>query len=119
MKLHRLRVVDFAAIRDADIEFGPGLNVLYGPNDLGKSTLAEAIRLALLLPHTSTHIEDYVPWTGGRDPVVEMTFRDGAAANLARQEGIPKRRRGVVAGIEERRGLRRCRARAKGGREAP
>ena len=74
MKLHRLRVEDFAAIREADIEFGPGLNVLYGPNDLGKSTLADAIRLALLLPHTSTHIEDYVPWTGGRDPVVEMTF---------------------------------------------
>ncbi|MEP7310494.1 MAG: AAA family ATPase [Acidobacteriota bacterium] len=74
MRLVRLRVIDFAAIRDADIEFGPGLNVLYGPNDLGKSTLADAIRLAFLLPHTSTHIEDYVPWTGGRDPVVEMTF---------------------------------------------
>jgi hypothetical protein len=28
----------------------------------------------LLLPHTSTHIEDYVPWTGGHDPVVEITF---------------------------------------------
>jgi DNA repair exonuclease SbcCD ATPase subunit len=74
LRLHRLRVADFAGIREADIEFGPGLNVLYGPNDLGKSTLAEAIRLALLLPHTSTHIEDYVPWTGGRDPVIEMTF---------------------------------------------
>ena len=66
MKIRRLRVTDFAAIREADIEFGPGLNVLYGPNDLGKSTLADAIRLALLLPHTSTHIEDYVPWTGGQ-----------------------------------------------------
>ena len=54
MKIRRLRVNDFAAIREADIEFGPGLNVLYGPNDLGKSTLADAIRLALLLPHTST-----------------------------------------------------------------
>jgi hypothetical protein len=74
LRLHRLHVGDFAAIRDADIEFGPGLNVLYGPNDLGKSTLADAIRLALLLPHTSTHIEEYVPWTGGRDPFVEITF---------------------------------------------
>ena len=74
MRLHRLHVADFAAIADADIEFGPGLNVLYGPNDLGKSTLAEAIRLALLLPHTSTHIDEYVPWTGGRDPVIEITF---------------------------------------------
>ena len=68
---------NFAAISDADIEFGPGLNVLYGPNDLGKSTLADAIRLALLLPHTSTHIEEYMPWTGGRDPVIEVTFETG------------------------------------------
>jgi AAA domain len=74
MKILRLRITDFAAIREADVEFGPGLNVLYGPNDLGKSTLADAIRLALLLPHTSTHIEDYVPWTGGQSPVVELTF---------------------------------------------
>ena len=78
MKLHRLRVENFAAIGEADIEFGPGLNVLYGPNDLGKSTLADAIRLALLLPHTSTHIDPYVPWTGGQDPVVELTFETEA-----------------------------------------
>lgn len=74
MILRRLRVTDFGVVLNADIAFGPGLNVMYGPNDLGKSTLADAIRLALLLPHTSTHIEDYVPWTGGHDPVVEITF---------------------------------------------
>lgn len=74
MRIHRLRVTDLAAIREADIELGPGLNILYGPNDLGKSTLADAIRLALLLPHTSTHIEDYVPWSGGQNPTIELTF---------------------------------------------
>jgi DNA repair exonuclease SbcCD ATPase subunit len=74
MKLRRLQVANFAGVRGADIEFGPGLNVLYGPNDLGKSTLAEAIRLALLLPHTSISCEQYVEWTGGRDPSVDLTF---------------------------------------------
>ena len=78
MKILRLRVTDFAAIREADIDLGPGLNVLYGPNDLGKSTLAEAIRLALLLPHTSSHIDEYVPWAGGQSPVVELTFETEA-----------------------------------------
>ena len=53
MKLRRLHAASFAAIREVDIEFGPGLNVLYGPNDLGKSTLVAAIRLALLLPHSN------------------------------------------------------------------
>ncbi len=56
MRILRLCVADFAAVPKAEIDFGPGLNVLYGPNDLGKSTLADAIRLALLLPINSTQI---------------------------------------------------------------
>jgi len=75
MRLHRLRITSFAAIGNVDVEFGPGLNVLYGPNDLGKSTVAAAIRLGLLLPHTSTHCDQYVGWTGSDDPIVEMTFQ--------------------------------------------
>lgn len=75
MRLHRLRVENFAGIGAGDVEFGVGLNVLYGPNDLGKSTLAEAIRLALLLPHTSTHSEPYSSWRGGQEPLVELTFQ--------------------------------------------
>src|SRR5271156_3119378 len=78
MRFHRLRIVNFAAIGNVDVEFGPGLNVLYGPNDLGKSTVVAAIRLGLLLPHTSTHGEQYVGWTGGDDPLVEMTFESEA-----------------------------------------
>jgi AAA domain-containing protein len=78
MRLRRLRIVNFAAIGNVDVEFGPGLNVLYGPNDLGKSTVVAAIRLGLLLPHTSTHGEQYVGWTGGEDPLVEMTFETEA-----------------------------------------
>lgn len=74
MKLHKLRVTSFGAIESADVQFGPGLNVLYGPNDLGKSTVVAAIRLGLLLPHASTHSEQYVSWTGVGDPTVEMTF---------------------------------------------
>jgi hypothetical protein len=74
MKLLRLRTENFAGIKLADLEFGPGLTILYGPNELGKSTLVEAIRMALLLPHTSTYHEPYIGWTGGEDPVVELTF---------------------------------------------
>jgi hypothetical protein len=78
MKLRRLRVTDFAGIVRADVEFGPGLNVLYGPNDLGKSTLADAVRAALLLPHGSSHAEQYLPWSGGHHPEVELTFESEA-----------------------------------------
>jgi DNA repair exonuclease SbcCD ATPase subunit len=78
MKLRRLHAASFAAIREVDIEFGPGLNVLYGPNDLGKSTLVAAIRLALLLPHASTHSEPYIGWSHAEDPRVELTFETEA-----------------------------------------
>jgi DNA repair exonuclease SbcCD ATPase subunit len=78
MRLLGLHIRSFAAIESLDVEFGPGLNVLYGPNDLGKSTAVSAIRLGLLLPHTSTHCEQYVGWTSGDDPVVEITFETEA-----------------------------------------
>jgi recombinational DNA repair ATPase RecF len=74
MRLHKLYITSFAAIENVEVEFGPGLNVLYGPNDLGKSSVVAAIRLGLLLPHASTHCEQYVGWTGGGDPGVEIIF---------------------------------------------
>ena len=48
MWIRRLDVRAFAGIRSAGLEFGPGLNVAYGPNELGKSSLLNAIRAALL-----------------------------------------------------------------------
>lgn len=74
MRLHRLHVKNFGGVRDVAVEFGPGLNVLYGPNDLGKSTLVDAIRLVLLLPHGSNHSESFVPWNTGATPFVELCF---------------------------------------------
>jgi hypothetical protein len=74
VRLVRIEVSHFGSIRQAAFDFGPGLNVLYGPNDLGKSTLAEAIRLALLLPSTSTAHEPWIPWTGAHRPIVDLVF---------------------------------------------
>ncbi len=74
MKLLSLTVEHFRSIRKASIEFGPGLNVLHGPNDLGKSSLAAAIRAALLLQASSREHEEFVNWSGSGVPHVELTF---------------------------------------------
>ena len=74
MKLISLLVENFRGIRKAELEFGPGLNVLYGPNDLGKSSLAAAIRAALLLQSTSREHEEFISWHGDGDPVVKLVF---------------------------------------------
>ena len=48
MRFRSLTISHFRAVDRAALSFGPGLNVLYGPNDLGKTTLATAMRAVLL-----------------------------------------------------------------------
>ena len=74
MKLLSLSVEHFRGVRKATIEFGPGLNVLHGPNDLGKSSLAAAIRAALLLQASSREHEEFLNWHGTGAPHVELAF---------------------------------------------
>jgi DNA repair exonuclease SbcCD ATPase subunit len=78
MRLLELRVEHFRCIQKAEIEFGPGLNVLHGPNDLGKSSLAAAIRAVLLLQANSSVHEEFVNWSGSGVPHVELTFESEA-----------------------------------------
>lgn len=76
MKLVRLSVERFQCIERAELELGPHLNVLYGPNDLGKSSLAWAIRAVLLLQHGSAHAERFSSWYDAGEPRVALTFCD-------------------------------------------
>jgi energy-coupling factor transporter ATP-binding protein EcfA2 len=85
VRFRRLEVRAYRAIDHAELEFGPGLNVLYGPNDLGKSTLAAAMRAALLLPAESTAHQSFVPWHGVGPPRVQLTFeRDGVTYRVTK-----------------------------------
>jgi uncharacterized protein YhaN len=74
MKLLSLKVEHFRSIRSAKIQFAEGLNVLHGPNDLGKSTLVHAIRAALLLQTNVKEGEAFVSWHAPGDPHVELVF---------------------------------------------
>jgi hypothetical protein len=76
MRFVQLTVDGFQGIEHADVAFGPNLNVLFGPNDLGKSTLAIAIRAALLLPPTSAEAQRFGPWHRDEAPRVRLVFQD-------------------------------------------
>lgn len=54
MYLKVLEVKNFRALEDIRVEFNPRVNVIVGPNAIGKTTILEAIRLvkALLAPRT-------------------------------------------------------------------
>lgn len=78
MRLSTLSVEGYQAIERASLEFGPGLNILFGPNDLGKSTLAAALRSVLLVPPASTVAEGFASWYADVVPRVSLTFMDEA-----------------------------------------
>ncbi|MFO0635087.1 MAG: AAA family ATPase [Nannocystaceae bacterium] len=74
MKLLQLDVEGFKCVQRARVRFGPGLNVMYGPNDIGKSSLAEALRAVLLLPSPSSERRSFEPFGGGEPPHVRLLF---------------------------------------------
>ncbi len=76
MRLVRLELLGFQGIEHAALTLGPGLNVLYGPNDLGKSTLATAIRAALLVPPGAAEARHFVPWHRDEAPRVRLELQD-------------------------------------------
>jgi len=47
MYLAELNITNFRKLRDAKLQFQPGLNVLVGPNNVGKSAVVDALRTLL------------------------------------------------------------------------
>ncbi|MDE0023162.1 MAG: AAA family ATPase [Spirochaetaceae bacterium] len=74
MWIRQISVRHFAGIRSAEVSFDHGLNVLYGPNEIGKSTLVDAMRAGLLLLHGATAARDFEDWHTDQPPRVELTF---------------------------------------------
>lgn len=99
MRLVRLSARRFQCIESAELDFAAGLNVLYGPNDLGKSSLAWAIRAVLLLQHGSALHERFVSWYGGGEPEVALTLcdRDGRYWRVTKVFGSGSAGRSVLA----------------------
>ncbi len=53
MRIRKLQLRDFRRYRDLALDFAPGLTVVRGPNEAGKSTIQRAIELALTRRVTS------------------------------------------------------------------
>ena len=82
MRISRLAIHNLRRYRDQDIELAPGLTVVRGPNEAGKSTLQRAIELALTRKVTSAaaDLDALVPWDGDADArtslEVAFTYED-------------------------------------------
>lgn len=81
-----LEVADFRGIKSAAVKFTSGLNVLYGDNELGKSSLLTALRAVLFLPVGSSEANDYQTWGSDRIPTVTLSFEiEGTAYRVHKQ----------------------------------
>ncbi len=88
MILKRLTVKNFRGIVSQTLEFAPGLNVIAGPNESGKSTLREALQHAFLSPSSSrgpSRLGHIRPWEGKANPEVEVEFHHDGQDFLLRR----------------------------------
>lgn len=84
MKLGSLRVEGFGRLVDRRFAFGPGLNVVVGPNEAGKSTLAAAI-VASLYGLQRGEKERWRPWRGeAYGTVLTYALADGSGWEVQR-----------------------------------
>jgi DNA repair exonuclease SbcCD ATPase subunit len=78
VRISSLAVRDLRRHRDTTIELAPGLTVIRGPNEAGKSTLQRAIELGLVRKVTSAaqDLDGLVPWDGGANvrPAISLAF---------------------------------------------
>ena len=71
MIIRRLQLHPFAGSADREVTFAPGLNVVLGPNEAGKTTLRKALRQVLFVPTKLTkrqgeeEVLPYLPLSGG------------------------------------------------------
>ena len=83
MIIHSLKLDPFAGISEKKIDFKKDLNVVLGPNEAGKSTLLNALRLVLFVPTDcgkrifKEEIADFMPLAGGDTIRVGLNFRIG------------------------------------------
>jgi len=81
MKIKSIQLKPFAGIKDKKVEFCPGLTVILGPNETGKSTLLNALKSVLFteVELTKTRFDklmkEYMPVKGGDTIRVSLEFQ--------------------------------------------
>jgi DNA repair exonuclease SbcCD ATPase subunit len=79
MIITRLQLTNFRRHRQLDVQLGPGLNVVRGANEAGKSTIQRAIEMALFRRPTfsGNELDDTRPWQDPTaEPSIDLEFTD-------------------------------------------
>ena len=80
MRLHRVQLRNYRGVANSDVSFSQdGVTVVEGPNEVGKTAIAEGLRLAIEQPDSSGRADVKAVKPVGRDvgPEVEFTLSSG------------------------------------------
>lgn len=76
MRIEKITLRDFRGVKESAVEFSPGVTIVAGPNEVGKSSIADAIRLLRTMKHSSRAgpIRSLQPVGKDVGPEVELEF---------------------------------------------
>ena len=80
MKLHRVKLRNYRGVAKSDVKFSlNGVTIIEGPNEVGKTAIAEGLQLAIDLPDSSANSRVRAVQPAGRDegPEVEISLSSG------------------------------------------
>ena len=80
MKLHRVKLTNFRSVECREVTFAEnGVTIIEGPNEVGKTAIAEGLQFAIDLPDSSQKADIKALQPVGRDegPEVEISLTSG------------------------------------------
>jgi uncharacterized protein YhaN len=99
VRITRLALRDMRRYRDLDVELAPGLTVIRGPNEAGKTTIQRALELALTRRATSVSadLDALRPWDADAEarPAIELEFSEEDEEHGIRNGRLEKAFRGA------------------------
>ena len=81
MKLHRVKLCNYRGVVNREVSFSQnGVTIIEGPNEVGKTAIAEGLQLAIELPDSSasSRVKDVQPVGRDEGPEVEISLSSGA-----------------------------------------
>ncbi|MBD3349070.1 MAG: AAA family ATPase [Candidatus Eisenbacteria bacterium] len=90
LRIRRIRMVNFRSFRDFEVDLDPGLNLVVGPNESGKSTIVEGLAVALFTDPApgSLDVHEMASWGTTGATRLELSFEhDGVTYELLKDFG--------------------------------
>ena len=91
MRLHRVRLRNYRGVTESDVSFSTsGVTIVEGQNEVGKTSIAEALQLAIDFPDSSQRAQVKSVKPAGRDegPQVEIELSSGQYEIVYRKQWL-------------------------------